>query len=189
MSIRFLCSIILCITCNFANSQKYFDFISTNVSVSTMGPYSNSFITCQGFVRSGKYWDDCKNCGKLIPGGKTQPSMIDSLNKKYLELCPRKLYSSQYVPHKYFSMPDSAQSRYMMKTLYKIEGDKLTPIYQLKIVFASTQTNSLPDVYSIELYDGDTGKSFSSKIVMDEYTKKIEEDKKDPGPPIDPNPK
>lgn len=179
LSVLFFCSTL-------SYGQKYFDFHYTNVPSKALDVYSSSFNMGLGWIYSGKYIsaEICKNCNSLSNDSKTKASMIDSLNKAYHQDYPRNVYSKIYVPSGFFHVVESKLKPYMIRTLFEINGNKIKPIYQVKIVFASTMHNGLYNIHDIQVFSPTSMRKFDTKTILANYQKKVKEDKLDIAPPL-----
>jgi hypothetical protein len=154
-----------------ARSQTYYDFYYTNLPVQRLSAYATAFR--QGFDRVyiAGYSDTCQTCAPIAGNAPFKTTRLPALRQQLLTYIPADVYMRQQVPGSYYHIVGNKTLPYIIRTLYTINGDHVSPMYQVKITFTE---DPVPSVYDIQLIAPKAAKRFSTKLVLTSYRRMVE---------------
>jgi hypothetical protein len=152
-------------------SQSYYDFYYTNLPAQRITLYAQAFRASFDRLYLPGYADTCRTCTPLAANAPLKPTALPALRQELLQYIPSQVYQKNQVPGSYYHLVGNKTLPYIIRTLYTINGDKVEPLYQVKVTFTD---EPVPAVYDMQVYSPKSGKRFSKKLVLASYKLMVE---------------
>lgn len=180
--------LLLCLITQTGISQQYYDFYYTNIPSDSLDSYSEAFFGAYFWVSGKSYTlpDECINCFNYKKNSTLGLSTLDSLSNLYSKIEERNIHAQQYVPNFfYFGTDKTTRKPYMIKTLYRIKGNDLDILYQIKVDYYKRPGHKLPGIARIELSGSDKAQKMDTQIVLKSFQQVLRNDQQETPPPIE----
>jgi hypothetical protein len=168
---RFLLLPIILLSSLYCCAQtSYYDFYYTNLPAQRIALYAQAFRAGFDRLYLPGYADTCSACAPLAANAPLKRESLPALRQALLQYLPAETYLKNSVPGSYYHLVGNKTLPYIIRTLYNIDGDKVEPLYQVKITFTDSPT---PAVYDMQVFSPKEGKRFSKKLVLTSYRRMV----------------